>query len=369
VTILLDNLVKFLRHDFDATDEESLRERNHLDVMWFIDVDEARAKEIQSELIADLAPVVIPKRYRRGRDALESSDSTLNTAAAEELVEKINEMNLAPKWAIQWVNPQSVESRFKIDDKFVKRREKAIREAYANFLKSEGRPYTPKAITEEIKRNPIPMSGRASNIPPILGFYAEALKKYKVERPPKEIYPVPVFPDRGQGIVKVGQQKFYVSKFLYGRSAKERMYGLVIDALERGDFSRLRRCKECDRFFAADDLRQKFCTSDCRDIADRRDAKRRVSEMRKRQRHRLEIPSELASMTLPKSGPPHSFINFFYRVTKGNLAADDERSFAPLVKAVGQGSPLKGWNVITKWKGGKPDEVWVTLPDAVRKVF
>jgi len=323
-SILLNDLVAFLRHDFDATDEESLRERNRLEVMWSsIDVDEARAKEIQSEVIADLTPVVIPKRYR-GRSGLNYPDSISNTAAAEALVEKINGMNLATKWVIQWVNPYSMASRIKIDDKFLKRRKKATREAYANFLKSEGRSYTPKAITEEMKRTPIPMGGRLSDLPPVFKFYVEALEKYKVESWPTEKYREPVFPDRGQGLVKVGKQKFYVSKLLYGRSPKERMYGLVIDALERGDFSRLRRCTECHRFFAADDLRQKFCIASCRDKADRRDAKRRVRAMRKRQRHSLEIHSEPPSMAVPKSGPPDSFIKFFHLVSKANLPSGQE---------------------------------------------
>ena len=219
-----------------------------------------------------------------------------------------------------------------------------------------------------MKRTPIPMGGRLSDMPPIVQFYAEALEKYKVTRPPVIKYPEPVFPDSGQGLVRLGQQKFYVSKLFYTGSPKQCLYGLVIEALrERGDLSRLRRCTECHRFFVANDLRQKFCTEDCRDRADRRDARRRVRAMRKRRRN-LRIASAPQPTVAPEFSPPASFINFFRRVT-GSLPSGEQEKLTPWVKAIGQGRALDGWAVIRKWKGKNPEEVWPTLPNEVRETL
>ena len=113
----LEVLVRFLRHDFDAIDEESLHQRTFLDVMWPVDIDEA--KELQRELTDDLAPVIIPKRHKRGKGRFEHQDSVLNTAAATALVEKINTMNLAPMWAIQWVNPRRIASQLRLTKDFL----------------------------------------------------------------------------------------------------------------------------------------------------------------------------------------------------------------------------------------------------------
>lgn len=140
-----------------------------------------------------------------------------------------------------------------------------------------------------MKKTPIPTSGRLSDLPPVAGYYFAALRKYNVEKPWVKEHPQPIFPEPGQGLVTLGGvHKFYVTKSLYEGSPRQRMYGIIIEALERGLFSRLRFCAECHLFFVAADLRQKFCTSNCMELADKRRAVERVRKMRARNKRAVE---------------------------------------------------------------------------------
>jgi hypothetical protein len=366
--LLFEELLTFLRHDFDTDDEESLADRRYIELCWgFGPVPHWRmAKKLQKELTEDLIAATTPKRYRPGRGRFASPDSLLNTSPIEALVEKINGMKLTPTWTIQWVNPRRKVPQFYTDKKFFDLREKATREAYRNYLRSEGRPSGSRAIAEEMKRTPIPTSGRASDLPPLMKFYAAALQKSKVEKNAwSRLEPEPVFPEQGQGLVRLGEQRFYVTKTPYRGSPRQRLYSVIIDALERGYFGRLRRCKECETFFSADDLRQKFCTSACMKSADRKNAISRVQKWRKSRRHNI-----VGAQDLQRTDPLGSFREFFYVVTKPSLSSAQEGKITPGVKVVGSGQPLRGWQIIQQqWHGKTPEQVWNTLTQRAKDFF
>ena len=369
---IFEDLLIFLRHDFDANDKQSISERERIESRWgIIQSPESsnETKTLQKELIDDLTTVVIPKRYRRGKERFTRPDSTFNTAPIEDLVAKINAMHLTPEWIIQWVNPRRMVPEHYTDEKFFKLREKAKREAYAYYLESVGRPTTAKAIADEMKKTPIPTSGRVSDMPPVMKFYSDALKKYGVEKNAWVKHTAePIYPDQGQGLVRVGQQHFYVTKLPYmSGTPRQRLYGEIIEALERGIFHRLRRCAECQKFFSADDLRQKFCASACMKEADKRAARSRVREWRKSSGDRKSSASDVAHVA--PSDPLDTFKTFFDLVTKRKLTEGETEKVLPGIKHLGGGSPVKGWHVVGKWQGKKPAEVWDTLPESAKRFF
>jgi len=71
-------------------------------------------------------------------------------------------------------------------------------------------------------------------------------------------------------------------------SLRDRLYWNIIDALESGELSRLRRCLNCGKFFVAEDPRQKFCTPGCMKAADQRSAVERVRKWRRKEAEKRE---------------------------------------------------------------------------------
>ena len=80
-------------------------------------------------------------------------------APIEVLVDKINSMHLVPTWGVQFVNPQRMIKGLATGKKFWSLRKKALREGYANFLKSQGKRVTKSAINAQMKKTPIPDFG------------------------------------------------------------------------------------------------------------------------------------------------------------------------------------------------------------------
>ncbi len=62
------------------------------------------------------------------------------------------------------------------------------------------------------------------------------------------------------------------------------LYGLVIEALETGELTRLRMCLECEDYFIANDPREIYCKPECREVRHRREAKDRMRKSRARSR-------------------------------------------------------------------------------------
>lgn len=86
-------------------------------------------------------------------------------------------------------------------------------------------------------------------------------------------------PDRR--ILKIGGKKIIFYKMYEASSYRRYFYGILMMALESGDFARLRKCKECQKFFVAEHLNSKFCQPKCSNSYFGKDTKKpneRISE-------------------------------------------------------------------------------------------
>lgn len=73
-------------------------------------------------------------------------------------------------------------------------------------------------------------------------------------------------------------------------AARQMIYWNIIRAFENGQIVRLGRClrKNCQRFFVARRLGQKFCNVDCTKTADTKAARRRMKNYRKHQEEEIK---------------------------------------------------------------------------------
>jgi hypothetical protein len=89
--------------------------------------------------------------------------------------------------------------------------------------------------------------------------------------------------------LKTGKHKFIVSMW-FNDSADPRkfLYGTVIEALQSGILTRIKRCQweDCGRYFLREDLRRiAYCSERCANAYDRWDAAERVRKSRERARN------------------------------------------------------------------------------------
>src|SRR5262249_34880546 len=84
--------------------------------------------------------------------------------------------------------------------------------------------------------------------------------------PPAERQEGPRFVSSARRISLLGYD-WFVGNFFWGNltieDIRRDLYLIVAEALKNGDLSRLRHCP-CRKFFIAHDLRQNFCSVDCR---------------------------------------------------------------------------------------------------------
>src|SRR5262249_48538630 len=124
------------------------------------------------------------------------------------------------------------------------------------------------------------------------------------------------------------------------RSPKESLYWTIIRVLEDGTLSRLRVCDECQRFFAAKDLRQKFCSRECSNIDERRGAKDRVARWRDRKRKEQQRQA--------KEAVKKKIIGRLSEFLKATENGELSPKHGDLLKALGEGNKLKGWGIVRK---------------------
>ena len=367
--IALEQLVGFLRHDFDQGDEDTLNERMHIELDWGFGLTFdpgwiVEATALQKEITDDLNGVLTDKCNELG-------DSPI-----AELIRKINSMNLQPEWGVHWVSPAATDARFKFDKAFLDRRQRAIREAYKRFIRSQGKHPTAKRLKDTM--NEYPLYGRKSDMQPLFSLVDNALREFNAVRPPLEYYPVPIHHRPGQGILKIGAKKFYITRDNYTGTPRQRLYGVIIEALEEGYLPRLRSCRQCQAFFVAKDLKRKFCTPACMRIADQKGAAERVRKMRARNKRVLESARKKQTLVQvaaqPKNEPPKRFVEFFNIATKHNQTKAEQSRILPYLKALGGGEAPAGWQIVGRWEGKgsqKPScqNVWRQLDPRSQRVF
>jgi len=152
-------------------------------------------------------------------------------------------------------------------------------------------------------------------------------------------------------------------KWFFGRKpqgismglSRENLYLIILDALESGEFSRLKRCQwtECQKFFVAEPQGKKFCSIEHTLEADKKEAARRVKEQRREKRE----AKQRKSWPTPQSKAFELFLNFMKQARKGKVDKDELTKRKPIADA------LEQWQ-----KGASLNVIWKELPDEARKV-
>jgi len=174
-------------------------------------------------------------------------------------------------------------------------------------------------------------------------------------------------------VLKVLGDNWIVSTRILGvgvTSLRQEIYGIIIDALENGELSRLRRCLNCWKFFVAEDLHLKFCTPKCMRVADGKAAPLRVREWRKRKKAKEQKEARERAERLAFK----SFSNFLALALKKRHTRDEGHRMHPIMCDLGRGDPAQGWNVIREWeekrrRGASIKEIWRELHPQTKNVF
>jgi hypothetical protein len=299
-------LADFLNYDFKTDDPAKLKGKDAGHMLAFMHwSSEEEVQTLQAEIRGELTAIVPPAKTQTPEEAY---------GLLEALVRKVNKMGLNPEWNLE-------------------------------------------AVDYEVGGYNDPKTGK---------FELELDKKSVREK--SEVYKLLGY---GQRVLKLLGSNWVVSTRILGgavRSLRESLYGIVIDALESGELVRLRRCLNCQVFFVADDLKQKYCTKGCMKAADQKNAAlKRVPEWRKQQREK-----ELAQAKEAKEKQAFSKFVMFMKLPKGNVR--EQEKVSPIIKKLGKGIFQKGWQKVTLWEkrlrsGQAIQSIWEEIRQNDKKVF
>jgi hypothetical protein len=301
-------LADFLNFDFKKDDPAKLKGKDGGHMLAFLHwPGDEEAKQLQAEIRGELTVIVPPAKTQTPEEAYR---------LLEALVRKINKMGLNPEWNLESVD-------YEIDG--------------YNDSKT--------------------------------GKFELALHE-KSAREKTEVYKLL---GGGQRVLKLLGSNWVVSTRILGpavKSLRESLYGIIIDALESGELFRLRRCLNCQVFFMAEDLKQKYCTPTCTKAADQKAALKRVTEWR-RQKKRKEVAQ---AKEAKKNRAFGKFSSFMKVASKSQHTEMEQKRIRPIIKRLGKGTPLNGWTRFNTWNktllsGGTIESIWAELRRNDKKIF
>ena len=101
--------------------------------------------------------------------------------------------------------------------------------------------------------------------------------------------------------LKIAGKKYVVRHDWKEQDASKKYYLTIIEALEDGSFIKLKRCKQCGKFFIADRLSDRFCSPTCSKATfGGESAKNRVYAIREGQKN-LDKVLKLSLQNIPQS--------------------------------------------------------------------
>ena len=68
----------------------------------------------------------------------------------------------------------------------------------------------------------------------------------------------------GEPFLKIGASKWQVRSWSLTRDARQWLYSVLGSALQNNELPRLKICLQCQKYFVANDLKQKFCKDACK---------------------------------------------------------------------------------------------------------
>jgi len=232
-------LVDFLNFDFSSGTQKKAEK----DVREFLDRyrltgsgGKRKGSILKETLLYYLKPLVTPESI----DKKVTSPSQAIRSYLVMLVNEINHLDLRPQWVVDWGN-------------------------YKLYQSADKKDYFPPSWQLEWDERPM---RKVKN--PGYRYLRSGQKKLKIE------------------VGKEEYEEFIVRKDSFqARSPEQHLYGIIIEALENGEFKRIKKCPECQRFFVAGDLRQTYCTPKCKEARDRRDAPDRVKRSREKRKKEM----------------------------------------------------------------------------------
>jgi hypothetical protein len=300
----LQILADFLNFDFQKDDLEKLKDKDAAHMLAFMHwPSEREVQRLQAEIQGELTAIVPPAKTQTPEEAY---------GLLEALVSKINKMRLNPEWNLEAIDYEA-----------------------------------------------------GGYVDPKTGKYELELHK-RSEREKSEVYKLL---GAGQKRFTLLGSKWVVSTRILGAgvtSLRQSLYGIVIDALESGELVRLRTCLNCQVFFVAEDLKQKYCTPICMKAADQKNALKRVAKWREQQKQKKREQLKEA-----KEKKAFGKFSTFMKLAKGNVR--EQEKISPITKKLGKGS-LKGWQKIEFWekklRSGKTIEnIWEEMRQNDKEVF
>jgi hypothetical protein len=301
-------LADFVNFDLKRDDPAKLKGKDAGHMLAFVHwPSEQEAEKLQAEIGRELAAIVPPAKTRTPEEAYR---------LLEALVRKINKMGLNPEWNLEPVD------------------------------------YEVGAYND-------PKNGKSE---------LELFRKSA--RGKSELYELL---GGGQKVFELLGYNWVVNTRILGpavESLRESLYGIIIDALENGELVRLRRCLNCQVFFVAEDLKQKYCAKGCMKAADQKNALKRVREWRKQKKLKDRQQAKAAK----EAQAFGSFSSFMKFATKTKPTAGEQSNIAMHLKRLGKGEPLKGWQKVKLWekklRSGKAIEtIWEEMRQHDKKIF
>lgn len=232
-------LADFLNFDFSSgTQKKAGKDLKEFLDKYRLNVSDGKRKGsiLKERLLYYLNPLVTPESI----DKMVTSPSQAVRSYLVMLVNEINHLDLRPQWVVDWGN-------------------------YKLYQSADRKEYFPPSRQLEWSKRPM---RKVKN--PAYRYLRSGQKKLNIE------------------IGREEYEEFIVRKDSFqARTPEQHLYGIIIEALENGEFKRIKKCPECQRFFVAGDLRQTYCTAKCKEARDRRDAPDRVRRSREKRKKEL----------------------------------------------------------------------------------
>jgi hypothetical protein len=162
-----------------------------------------------------------------------------------------------------------------------------------------------------------------------------------------------------QRVIDVLGYKWFLGRVPEGFSttlSRDKLYLVILDALERGEFSRLKRCQsdKCQKFFIADPPGKSFCNPEHTLEADENEATRHVREQR------IEEEEEKQRKAWPSS-ERKAFVLFLKLLKQARTRKYGKES---------PGNTEPTTHALDQWeKGSSLNEIWLGFDAEVKNTF
>jgi hypothetical protein len=164
-----------------------------------------------------------------------------------------------------------------------------------------------------------------------------------------------------KGVLRLGVEKFWVGDYPGMDGTRDHAYWALYETLRSGDFSMLRRCPSCRKYFVTQRTIQQCCSRSCNtEYQNKRTGPIRTRNYRARKAERAKS----AEAESDAAADEQRFAEFLNR-TKGSVYAGSDLALFIKRKIPGDWRTVKRWHTINQ----AADSVWLNLPPGTKGVF